>query len=578
MRPDYISFDTKEREELLSQTGNFTPAERSVFHLMCQHWQERIPYERFVSFLNHDDGGTISDLLSLMGKLRQARMGILRTSVADGQRSREAMVLTDQDSSVFFAELADEYFTNMLESILNPLPLVSTVEDEIGTIPRQAIQPVSPQEIAAYYSGKQTTELPLVVTTMGTEALLVTQKRLRPFVNVAILKMRYFLSNTTLLGALAKLQDTSLLNLKQQCAGKDPTFWLALTRTVVDHRRDLESMRSVSVNENFFHAAVLLKNLIESQIAEAKQKKEAAENRQLDLNAIAMAVKESPERWVDQSTLTEMLERQKEKYQEEFERFREEFYERYVKARGKNTLPKIVLVRRKYIHRDNIFPLFLQDFRMLESELASEFALQMEEQLKSSRRSKDSTFYSIDNFNEAIAEQVRVKSEFVSALVEKPSILAEAMILHIKQNHLAQNVEELKQRLSAYFDPDTMQPLPLHEWFSLRPLDLFEKAFEKLPILKRIWIRLTGKYESYRGRYLGQTAIKNTTGPAPQPERVARGGNAPKRKESATPPPSRRTSRAPRPSGTAQAAKRAYSRKQVDSAWDEFGNTIKKDS
>ncbi|MEX2442044.1 MAG: hypothetical protein WD492_00455 [Alkalispirochaeta sp.] len=594
MHPDYISFDTKDREELLSQTGNFTPTERSVFHLLCQHWQERIPYDRFISFLNHENGATTSDLLSLMGKLRQARMGILRTTVADGQRSREAMVVTEQDSPTFFAELADEYFTDMLESIVSPLPLISTVEEETGQIPQNAVQPVSPQEIGAYYSGKSTSNMALSVTTLRNEALLVTQNRLRPFVNVAILKMRYFMSNTSLLGGLAKLQDTSLLSLKQQCAGKDPTFWLALTQTVVDHRRDLESMRTLSVNENFFHAAVLLKNLIESQMSEAKQKKEEAENRQLDLNAIAMAVKESPEQWIEQTTLTEMLERHQEKYGKQFEQFREEFYERYVQTRGKNTLSKIVLLNRKYIHRDNIFLFFLQDFRMLETELAAEFSRQMEQQLNTGNRGKDSTFYSIDNFNEAIATQVRSRSEIVSALIEKPSILAEAMILHIKQNHLAKDVNELKQRLSIYFEPETMQPLPLNQWFNLRPLDLFEKAFEKLPILKRIWIRLTGKYESYRGRYLGQTVMNSSHGSAGGTPAQASPAAEPrdattKRTQRAIPPAGKRgkssskpaagiTARAPRSSSASEAAKRAYSKKQVDTAWDQFGNSIKKDS
>jgi hypothetical protein len=594
MRPDYISFDTKDREELLSQTGNFSPQERSVFHLLCQHWQERIPYDRFVSFLNHDDGGTTSDLLSLMAKLRRARMGVLRTNVTDGQRSREAMILTGQDGPEFFAELADEYFTDMLESILNPLPLISTVEEEIGQIPPNAVQPVSPDEIGAYYSGKSKSDSALSVATVGNEALLVTQKRLRPFVNVAILKMRYFMSNTTLLGALAKMQDTSLLSLKQQCAGKDPSFWLALTKTVVDHRRDLESMRSLSINQNFFHAAVLLKNLIESQLAEAKREKEEAENRQLDLNAIAMAVKESPEQWIDQTTLTEMLDRQKEKYDSKFEEFREEFYERYVHARGKNTLPKIVLLNRKYIHRDNIFPFFLQEFRMLESDLATEFEHQMEQQLKSGNRSKDSTFYSIENFNEAIATQVRARSALVAALIEKPSILAEAMILHIKQNRLASDVNELKQRLSVYFDPDTMQPLPLNQWFNLRPLDLFEKAFETLPIIKRIWIRLTGKYESYRGRYLGQSTVKNAPALSRKSGNSAHGAEARdaaarntrrpetrasgRREKSSPRTASKKSSRAAGSGATSDAEKRAYSKKQVDSAWDQFGNTIKKDS
>ncbi len=586
MRPDYIAYDTKQREELLSQRGNFTPNERDVFHKLCQNWQDRIPYARFVSFLNHENGGTTSDLVSLMTKLRTARMGILRTRMNDGQRERDAVVLTGENSAAFFSELADELFTDMLESIMNPLPLLETVEEQIGDIPPEAVQTVPAAEIGAYFSGRETSERPLAVATTDNTFLLVTQNHLRPFVNVAILKMRYFLSNTTLLGAVAKLQDTSLLSLKQQVAGKDPMFWLGLTQTVVDRRRDLEAMRTLSVDATFFHAASLLRNLIESQIAEAKQKKQEEESRQLDLDAIALAVKEAENEWLEQSDMTGLLEGQKEKYGERFESFREEFYERFVHARGKNTLPKVVLLKRRYIHRDNVFPVFLAHFRQLETELATHFTLQMEQQLKSGNRQKDPTFVSLDNFNDAILEQVRARSEYVAALIDKPSILAEAMILHTKQNKLARDVNELKQRLSVYFDPDTMQPLPLNQWFNLRPLDLFEKAFETLPILKRIWIRLTGKYESFRARYLGQTASQTQrqigaatvadSGVEPRDAGARRRDRGDGRARNPASAGASRTASSKAEQARAAARKRAYSKKQVDSAWSEFGNTIKK--
>jgi hypothetical protein len=604
MRPEYISYDSKQREALLSQLGNFSPAERDVFHRLCQNWQERIPYNRIVAFLNNSEHGTTADLFTLMEKLRKARVGILRTVVQENSRSREAIVLTRENGPEFFLELADELFTDMLESITNPLPLLSSVRERIGEFPPDVLQPVPPEDLSLYFSGRSTAERPLAVATVDGDALLVSQPKLRPFVTVAILKMRYYLANTTLLGLFAKYQDTSLLSLKQQCAGKEPGFWLALTKTVFEKRRDLESQRSMSLDGDFFHAAALLKNLIESQISESQQKKQEEESRKLDLDAIAMAIKESPEEWLEQSAVSDLLDAQREKYADSFEKFREEFYERFVQSRGKNSLPKVVLLNKRYIHRDNVFPTFLNHFRELENDLAVYFALLMEDQLKSGSSRRDPTFVSLDNFNAAIAAQVEARSPYVAALIAKPSVLAEGIILYTKQHKLAKDIGDLKQRLAVYFDPETMQPLPLNEWFDLRPLDLFEKAFEKLPILRRIWIRITGKYESFRGRYLGQSTSlrqdrgsgtvagrggettrttrqdprRGTTHPADSRRRGSSSGGSRGGRGGASSAAGRRSSSGSAASAnTASAAtKRAYSKKQVDSAWDEFGSTIKK--
>ena len=587
MRPDYVGFDTKQREALLSQVGTFSPGERDVFHKLCQNWQEKLPYNRFTALLNHGDCGTPADLLSLMTKLREAHIGILRTTMKDGTRHRDTLVLREENHPSFFLELADELFVDMLESIRNPLPLLSLVQEQVGPIPPTALHPVGAGEIGQFFTGSAHTDFALAVSTLYDDALLVSPHNLRGFVGLAILKMRFFMGSTSVLEAVAKAMDSSLIALKQQIAGKDPGFWLSLTQTVLERRRELETLRNATVDPSFFHAATLLKSLIQSQMSEAKQKKKEQESRSLDLEAISLAIKEAPERWLEQTEVTRILETQKDKYEDQFTKFQEDFYTRYVQHRAKNALPVVVLLKRRYIHRDNLFPLFLEKMRVLEADLAVHFALQMEEQLKSGNRGRDGSFYSLANFNEAILQQVQARDSYVAALVEKPTILAEAMILHAKTNGLAGDVNQLKQRLRLYFDPETMQPLPLNAWFSLRLLDIFERAFEKLPILRRIWIRLTGRYESFRARYLGHDAAEDnlrlrnlSSGPAPvaEPRNLAshrrrRTENGPARSSRGdTKKPETYRGPAPVPGGP----KRAYSRKQVDSAWDEFGNSIKK--
>lgn len=603
MQPYFVTYDTKQREEFLSQNGNFSPTERDAFHKICQNWQERIPYNRFVGLLNRGEGATTADLHSLMHKLRSSGLGLLRTTVNEGQRTRDAIIVTEQFSERFTSELLDELFNDMLESIANPVPLLSAVQESYTNFSPTVLTFISSDKLLQEYTNTEQPETPLAVQSLEGDRILVTRGKLRPFITVAMLKMRYYLNNTSLLEVIAKLLDTSLISLKQQIAGKEPSAWLSVTKTVVDKKKEIDNHRTVHVDIHFFHAAWFLRRLLESQIAEAEQRKKDAENRQLDLEAVAMAIKESSEGWMGQDELSRTLEGLRSKYEDDFETLQDDFYERYVQAHGKNSLPKIVSVDGKYIHRDRVFPLFLSLFREAETDLRLTFTARMEAQLRSGNAGGDTTFVDLDNFDAAILDEIRRQTPLLAALIEKPAILAEGMIHHAKQNKLVKDVNELKQRLSIYFDPDTMKPLPLHEWFNLRLLGIFETAFEKLPILKRIWIRLTGKYESFRSRYVSKSAIRSQEKPiqslsradredeelydGPRPGQGASkrtvtqrssGRDRTRRRESGAPSRGRPSTSTPTSKKTEKdsAQKRAYSKKQVDSAWEEFGSSIKK--
>lgn len=594
MQPEFVTYDTKQREELLSQTGNFSPGERDAFHKLCQSWQERIPYNRFVAVLDRGDGATASDVNSLMTKLRTDGYGLIRTRVHEGQRTRDAIILTDRFSRRFVSELLDEYFNDLYESVANSLPLYSVITDAFENFPTKELIYIPSDKLAKEYTNPDNPETPLAIESIDNDRLLITRGNLRPCITVSMLKLRYYLTSTTLLELLARYLDTSLIALKKQVNDKDPQVWLAVTRKIVEKRKEIKAIRDVRVDENFFHAAWLLKRLLESQLAEAEQKKREAENRRVDMEAIVMAVKEAPEGWMIQEQLTHTIDGLTEKYGSEIDSFREEFYEKNVHARVKNSLPKIVNLDGTYIHRDRIFTVFLAHFRQAETDLKPYFISQMESQLRSGISSGDTTFVDLDSFDHAILEYIRKQTPLLATMIEKPGVLAEGTILHVKQNKLVKDVVELKQRLAVYFDPETLKPLPLHEWFNLRLLELFETAFERLPIWRRIWIRITGRYESFRGRYISHAAVraqerslrstyrealaaKTSSSEEPARRGTSRSTERTRSTRSTGSARSNKTARTDRgPGGTADSPKRGYSKKQVDSAWQEFGSSIKK--
>ena len=596
MQPSFVVFEHKQREEFLSQLGTFSPGERTVFHRLCQGWEPRIRYDRFITGLDSDDG-SVTDLENLIAKLRAEHIGLIRSEIQDQQRRKSAIVLTDRDAPEFYAELLDEYFTHTIASITNPLPLHSVMREELRVLPDEVFETVAPSELARYFDRDAPGSQPLMIPSLDDDCLLINHNNLRTFVNIVIYKLRHYLGNTTILEVVARSLDTGLMQLKEQIGTKEPTTWMQLSNTIIERRADFEALRNAGLDVNMFHAAWLLKSLIESQIQSTKQQQQRESELVVDLEAIELAIKEAPDSWIEAAQVSRMLESQQGKYGEKFETFRDSFYDKYVHAADGRSLPKVVVLDNRYIHRENVFPLFRERFTAVEMDVKPYLVDQMEHQLRTGNREKEPTFFSVDTFASAIEDYVGERDPFLRALNRKPGILAEGLILHAKQHKLVKDVDELKARLALYFDPDTLQPLPIDRWFNLRMADIFAEAFERLHILRRIWIRLSGKYDAMRSRFIGAGAA-DAIGVVPPRARTTPAGpgdaagarSRPRERPTAprrsTPP---RARHGVRPTTSARPSKRqaddaterdrqvkhSYSRKQVDDAWSEFGSTLK---
>lgn len=601
-RPSYIDLNDKEKEEFLSQRGNFSPDERTIFRELLAGYEERIDYQRFLKRVRETGGPSL--VHSLMAKLYTARVGVLRTQVSDGERRPVAIVLTEEESFDFYYEAVCEAYVDLTESIVNPLPMRSRLAEAGLEVPENYLTLLDAEALTSAMREKENPERFIaLLASINRSELLLPSSHLRSFITISRLKVRYYMSNTSLLEQIARYQDTSLMAIKQNLGGKEPGFWLGLASTVVDKRKELQASRNVSIDNDFYQACYLIRRLITAQIEEAKERKRQEKEKEVDLETVAVSIKESESPLLEQSEMSELIERFKEKYGSDFESFREEFYERYVHAKGKRSLPKVVQLNTNYIHRDNFYPVFLDRFQLLSSELRAYYKELMADELKRSS-GNNPVFFSHENFENDIRDQIASRDEFVSAVLSKPGILAEAVILYAKQKKQVKSMDDLKTKLSVYFNPESMKLLDLPTIFNLPLGEIYDAAFEELHILRRIWIRLTGKYEAVRDKYVSRQVVRSTArqdkprpklniddrGPSvvepPRPDRPgdrARGGS---------PADGRNSSRSGRRSsgggqttyhrrkgnsgGERKEVKRPYSKKQQDSAWQSFGDTIKK--
>ncbi|MFW6329079.1 MAG: hypothetical protein ACOC28_03200 [Alkalispirochaetaceae bacterium] len=595
-RPSYIDLNDKEKEEFLSQRGSFSPDERTMFRELLASWEPMIEYQRFLKRVRETGGPTL--IQSLMGKLYKARVGLLRTQVVDGERRPVAIVLAEEESFDFYYEAVCEAYVDLTDSIVNLLPLRSRLVERGLEIPEEHLTLLDAEALPSAMREKEKQERCIaVLASLNKEELILPSSHLRSFINIAMLKVRYYMSNTSLLEQIARYQDTSLMAIKQSLGAKEPGFWLGLSSTVVDKRKELRSSRNVSVESDFYHSCYLIRRLITAQMEEAKERKRQEKEREIDLETVAVSVKEADSPLLEQSEMVSILEQFKGKYASDFEGFQEEFYRRYVHSKGNRSLPKVVKLEDNYIHRDNVYPFFIDRFQLLSSELRRYYKELMADELRRSS-GNNPVFFSHENFENDIRSQVSNRDSFVSQVLAKPAVLAEAVILYAKQKKQVQTVDELKQRISVYFNPESMKLLDLPTIFNLPLGQIYDAAFEQLHILRRIWVRLTGKYDAVRDKFVSRQVVRSTAvNPRPklnladdtpgvvEPPRPDRPGDrARKRGEPSTTArysssrgDSLQRRRGAKPGGgERKEVKRPYSKKQQDSAWQNFGESIKK--
>ncbi|AFG37181.1 hypothetical protein [Spirochaeta africana] len=581
--PDCVNLEEMEREEFLSQIGNFTPQERGIFHRLCKRWEAEIPYQRFL--MNLDIKNAAGDLGTLMTKLKKHRMGLLTYRMEDGFRKPDKIVITPFDGVLFYIKIIDDYYIRLQETLSAPLPYESDVRTQYPELPDADIKTVEYLDLLRIVGGQQDS-FPCVyrILIQDGDAVLATPTSAKWLIHAAVGKLRAFFANPNYLEIAAKIQKTSLIEIKQQLSTRNPEFWRDLTSGLLAEETTLKANRSVRIGKRFFQICDFICRYVESQLQLAEEQRKEREDRDLDMKSIAQAIKEDKEKLIGQPRLDQLIEGLKEKYEKKFAEFKAEFLSRYTQGSG-TTLATIVAINDTWVHIDNLFPIFTARMDTMQPELQRHYIKVMERQLRTNNRSNSDIFYSKENFELDITETVREIDPFLADCLERPNITSEAMVHHLKQRRKIKSPEELRAHLMLYFHARTLLFLPLAQIFNLNLGEIFHQGFLRLPLWRQIVIRLLGRYGTLEEKFIGRsfTTYKRMM----KDEIRARQELMPKESIEEENPArrnrDRRVTAAGRPvrrkrsqTAAAKPAKpRSYNANEREEAWRRFGDTLK---
>lgn len=585
IQPDYIAQDQKEREAFLSQLGTFSPSEREVFHKLCKIWTGQISYSYALSLLSSDSATAKSDLENLLYKLLNQRVAVLSTTMTEGTRSPSHIIMRNRDDNEIFVRMVDEHLLDIVGDISTPLPSPKALQEKGIVIPPEHSRLVDYSTLAQLYNAKTPLEPELLrIPSPAPYELFLVSTSIKRFLTVALAKLQNYFQNGNFLAVIAQMRSTSIMELKKQLASKDTSFWQDVSGFILSMQKDLIALRKITVDPGLFQLCFFIKSFLTEQIIEFKKRKEADEQRVQDMKTLVEKIRSSLMLMVSEQDFAESLLFYKPKYGDGFNAFKEEFQKTYMDAPLGKNLPVIVKIGTLFIHMDNIPGWFNQNVAKFSRELLAQYVRAMESYIKRSGEPGFEFFYSQSNFEDDIYDRIRAYSQPLAELFDRPNLVAEAMIHSMKKSKDVRSADELKGALSGYFYTDRIRFKFFSIIMGLNLVEIYRIAFMKLGIIRQFILKMTGRNESFLKKFAG-FVMEDSGALGSGRESISQGESARERFEDRRRKEllaSKKTDKKTGGSSMGMVNKpkapnpRSYSPEERNSAWDQFGKTLKK--
>ena len=603
--PCYIGGTTTDRDALLSQVGGFSANERQLFHLMCTMWEPEISYKRVLSHADGESAKLSASLPTLMDKLQRAGIGLILTVVYEGERRARAILLTDENSPVFFENLIAEAYQRVAADAERPLPSPASLQEDPGiTIPEEVIQRLSMAELVQLSTAASPPENHSVgaIFVEGSGDIFVPYTRAGVLIPAALRKLRAALDNTSLLSAVARLRDSSLNEIKVRIESTEASSWRDVIDTILTRRAALEES-AVRIPDGLFTSAEILKAYIHERLEYRKRRQLNDEQRAQLAASVEEAVKGTEGYLMPTPAFRELIRERAPEDDADAEQLRTSIEKRLTGSPAGRRLPRVLVFSDGVVHRDTLYVLLLQRLAYLGELLRKEYIRDMEESLHSSDRDRFLFFVSLESWESDVSQRVLIRDPLVPELLDQPELLAEAVV-HIARTRMGlSDPRDLKRQLQILFLPESIAIRPYHQLLSLDLAAIFEVAYARVGVLRQLLLRISGRLEASRrrcteiseavtaaGGTVGRSRIVETLAtlergspdagtPALIPAAAARGSTASSSARTGDAPGVRRAGTGPRRSKPAtQPVKRAYSQQQREAAWKAFEQNLRESS
>ena len=570
--PFYVEYGVKEREQFFSDLGNYTPSQLEVFQTLCKMWQPEIPYTRFLSQVSGAIKNVAAEVERIIDRLSAKKCGLIKIHYSLGEVVRDSIILTSPGAPKFF------YYSlhNCLEAFFSGIDLNVPYADYLESRGLKMPSVVELEQGAynvIFEDASKSKDYSIYKSVLpgGKELLLPAGGGIR-YINFCLSKLREAMADTNITAEVARLQQISLNELRKRTESKDPLVILGIAKTLQQVRHNSSGTKRTAISEHLFQCMLILSHLIERNLEEVKRKKGEEDDRLRDKQVLALMFENAPDPVISEKRFGELIATFKDKYKSDFDKFRKEFIEEFATLNEDERLPVIISIFDSYIHRSNFFQRFLAHLHIFR-ENADQFTLKtMEVILRTNNRADNTIFYSRENFDLELATFLGKTDPLLSDMFSKPKLLSEALIYTLKEKKKVRDLDAIRFELERYFMSDTMQLKSFSLILNISLIDIFQRAFVRLAWWRQILIKLSGKYASYQAQYAKQGYASSVVAVSQKTPKASRRGAQLEPAESLSPAAPAQHKR----KGPQNVKKKSYTKKQTESAWDEFSKTLKR--
>jgi len=494
--PAYIRFDKKQREEFLSQYGVTSPAQREMFHQLCNSWRPLIDFDSFTAARTGVVTHPVHETENLVVRLRAAKMAQFTYKKNEkGERVPKDIILCEEGSPRYWFHFVQDLIQQACDNPRNPFLTVGILRSREILLPAGAIDDLPLGRISKGQIEAQSKSEKLLFLTLQGERVLATSQTLSLLLTFSSAKLRFLLKNPEITAAASRLLNLGLSDVSKRLEDKESGFWRGLTETLLAHRDDLLADRRLHLDSSFFQAAELFFHYLTNQIDELKRQKEAALQREADLKQLeqlVLADKDVLMPGAEMESHIKLLFR--DKYGDEFENLREEFFTTYTQVTQKTALPVIVTLQAGLVHRNNLYKYFVRRFDTLAPLVYQDYKSKMDHRLRRSGAGTELDFLNKENLERSLSDWTDKTDPLIGELLGHPKLLGEAVIHHCRANLGLLTVDDMKNHLERFFKPGVMSLRSYQELYGLDVPQMYEESFKRLSVFVQFWRRITGTY------------------------------------------------------------------------------------
>ncbi len=569
--PEYVNKDRKDREAFLSQVGNFSTEERGLFHLLCDNWEHEIGYAKFVTKINKKHPIDEKHLGTLMKKLRASACGVLLTRYVRGQRGVDKIILTDVQSHFFYYYFINNEYQKNFEEVSNDFVDMSNFEKyEIITSTFKPLNLNINLLNKNFIKNEVNRTNVYKVKLEGYKSFYSTSETLQDLLKIAVRKVKYYFKSDNFIAFIAKIMNSSISKVRTSIDHFEISNWKTLSLEILKNKK-LINGKFKNISISFFKAVSIVSNYCNSELEQRDRAFEDEKKLKVVLKELSNKIREKEFTPFSQENFNSLFE----EFKGDAPEIKSKFYEMFVDNKTKTGLTEIVFVGQYYIHQDNLYKVFLDQISLATAELHEFFVGEYKRCLLSN--SSDATLLSGFPFESSIMSKLQSDYPVLYDLLNRRGIFAESIIHFCKKRAHSQG--KMHNMLAMYFIEGTSELRPITRIFDLDVTELFEKAYETLPIVKRFFVLVFGQYPKYVERFTGyrkvqksakQRKTSNSTsssgrGHSSNRSSYSSGGDYSSSRKSLikkSKPVSKKNS--------------AYNKEQMDSAWDNLGSQLTK--